>query len=674
VLLLICACLYWFLISLHVVGGACLFRRVFPLESPWLGFVIPTLGFLWILNFIEHSVGISSYLPLLPFTALASAWLVLDPKTKWRGLKLPTGIFLASFAFTLALRALKPNIFNVSSGVYDLPLISSFCMGHKLPPGFSWFPPYPVGQYYTFVHYSASVLIRLLNVNVGTGFNLSSALLSAWLCFVTSAIAWRVSQRSVWITIMAAVLIECAANGSSGYIWLTSKNYDPGLTADLFSGFDDANNNTNSLYKLFYNYPDLYGRRELEIPGFWSWAGTYHATNGGQFFSLFVVWCLVEVLRRRPSNWPWIGLIATPLLTVVTSAWGVPWVGVMMLAGLVVAAFGRYRPQNWRFVLGVLVGTAILMAPTLSDFLNGVIVYYHEPIRAETRTQLAEFLLWWWPIFIPTLALLFIWRKLSPAVLIVYILVPIFFIYVETYTVGVRIDMTGKIWGFLWGMAWSVLFPVVAMQRAIGFRILLGILLISNVLGFCSWATWTYRTISWNDDVLALEGTGTFHSDPIKARIFGTLSLMKGKLLLTGLPSWNCPDCPQLVSFTKNYSYEDASFYVENTFCPGYYDAAPRREKEVGDFYTGKISKPLEFLRYRNIDAVIIWPDDLIKDDVVAYLKEKLQPYYEYQDYRQGTAPNAGIFIYQPSTTFLTPSMPSASPGLVGPPAPTALQ
>ena len=41
------------------------------------------------------------------------------------------------------------------------------------------------------------------------------------------------------------------------------------------------------------------------------------------------------------------------------------------------------------------------------------------------------------------------------------------------------------------GMVWSVLFPVVAMQRGIGFRILLVILLISNVLGFCSWATWT---------------------------------------------------------------------------------------------------------------------------------------------------------------------------------------
>jgi len=37
VMLLLRALLLWSLVSLHVVGGAAVFRRLFPSESPWYG-------------------------------------------------------------------------------------------------------------------------------------------------------------------------------------------------------------------------------------------------------------------------------------------------------------------------------------------------------------------------------------------------------------------------------------------------------------------------------------------------------------------------------------------------------------------------------------------------------------------------------------------------------------
>ena len=43
-MLLLRAVLLWSLVSLHVVGGAAVFRRFFPRESPWWGFFLPSLA------------------------------------------------------------------------------------------------------------------------------------------------------------------------------------------------------------------------------------------------------------------------------------------------------------------------------------------------------------------------------------------------------------------------------------------------------------------------------------------------------------------------------------------------------------------------------------------------------------------------------------------------------
>ena len=636
---------YWLLLSIHVVGGAVWFRRFFPRESPWFGFIIPALVLIVVLNFIEHCIGMPTLIWLLPFSLIACISVMLDPDTKWKGLRLPTGIFLVAFAFTLFLRALKPNIFAVSSGNYDLPVIASFCMGEKVPPSFCWFPPYNLGQYYTFVHYGASVLIRLLNVDVGTGFNLSSALLSAWICFATAAIAWRVSRQRAWIAILAAVLVECAANGTTAYLCFTSPTIDPTQSAVLFNDVDDASNKS-PLLKLLRPVGDYFSRRELEIPGYWSWLGTYHATNGGQFFTLFSVWSLVEVLRRRPSNWPWIGLVVTPVLMLITSAWGAPMVAVLMAAGLAVASYYRLLPQSARLVLAVLTATAVLLAPTLNDFLVSVVSLWREETWGDNHTQFYEFLLDWWPIFLPWLAALCVWPRLSPAVKIVWVLAPLSFWWVEYYTVAARVDMTGKLWGYLWGMAWCVLFPVVAMRRGWGFRILTAVLLLSNFVSFFFWMKWTLQTTPWDTDVYNLQGAGLLQSDPLQAKVMAAVAPIRGQILLAGTPSISCNNCPILANYTLNYDYIDATYFVNGFFCPGAQKQADLRCQGVIDFYAGKIADPLAFLRYRNIAAVIIWPEDHIRDAVVAKLRQQLAPSYVYRDLNPGNAPNAGVFIY----------------------------
>ena len=121
--------LFWGLVSLHIIGGATLFRRFFPRESPWFGFLVPSLALILPLNALEHVLALPALVWLLPFTMGISLWSIFAPGLSWKKLILPTTLFLVAFTFTLALRALKPNVLRVSSGTYDLTILSSFLYG-----------------------------------------------------------------------------------------------------------------------------------------------------------------------------------------------------------------------------------------------------------------------------------------------------------------------------------------------------------------------------------------------------------------------------------------------------------------------------------------------------------------------------------------------------------------
>jgi len=133
------------------------------------------------MNFIEHMIAIPTLKPLLPFTIVGSLWLICSKRTHWRGLRLPTGIFLGCFLFTLFLRAIYPDISAARDGIYDLQFIASFCMGKTLPVESIWIPPMKLIYYYAFGHYGCSILIRLFGFDIGTGFNVGAALISAWI-------------------------------------------------------------------------------------------------------------------------------------------------------------------------------------------------------------------------------------------------------------------------------------------------------------------------------------------------------------------------------------------------------------------------------------------------------------------------------------------------------------
>ncbi len=153
----------WVIISFHVVGAAILFRRYFPKESPWFGFLLPAIALPLLLNFIEHFVPLPSLLWLAPFISLGLLFVIFRGGYSWEGLRLPIAVFLLAYAFTYAVRCINPNITTSSDELTDLNMMLNYCHGEKIPPTDNWLPTMDFKWYYSFQHYGASVVKRLFN-------------------------------------------------------------------------------------------------------------------------------------------------------------------------------------------------------------------------------------------------------------------------------------------------------------------------------------------------------------------------------------------------------------------------------------------------------------------------------------------------------------------------------
>ncbi len=318
-MLILQALFLWLIVSTLMIGGAMLFHRLFPEETPWFGFIIPPLALVVLLNFIEHLVALPVLLYLLPAFLLATIWMMVSGKHFKQPLILPTAIFLAAFAFTFAVRCLRPDIDFTSDGISDLNMINNFSQGKTIPPPDTWMPPYHFEWYYDLQHYAASVMERLLAVKIGVAYNVAHALLSALICVAGAGAAHRLSNGSLWITLAVPFLIESAATGSSAYLYLTAHRSDPDLwmaadPSDMMLHPPDA----NPIWKWLFNdlpaglsqmSPDDISKHQtlrLQVPGFWTWRSEYHANASGHLLSALSILILAELVFVRKTIWPWV--------------------------------------------------------------------------------------------------------------------------------------------------------------------------------------------------------------------------------------------------------------------------------------------------------------------------------------------------------------------------------
>jgi hypothetical protein len=273
------------------------------------------------------------------------------------------------------------------------------------------------------------------------------------------------------------------------------------------------------------------------------------------------------------------------------------------------------------------------------------------------------------------LALVFIWSRLTPVIKTLIFVIPMVLLVVELYTIGTRPDWTGKLWGYVFGIGWIVLFPTLCRQKGFFYRGLTGLLVFCSIISLIGWVQ-NFRDRGWDSrDVLHLEGNGVFRLDPRRGKTLAALSEMKGKVIIPGRSHFMYNETAGIAAFSGTYTYVQWSFFCDEVEGGNTYNQATKREKEVDALYEGTCDNPLLFLRTNDIAAVVIYPLDNIRSEVVAKLKQQLAPYYEYDDFSDDTH-TAGIFIYRPqmegwpADAILHPLPASPAPGVTSAPSP----
>ena len=630
-----------FLLCFHVVGAAALFRRLFPQESPWICFLVPTIGVLSFLNFVEHFVALPNLGWLLPLTLGGTLWAILKPGFSWEGMRFPAILFVVIFTFTFGLRCIFPDISNANEGVFNMTRVLNYFLGGTLPPKDCWLPPFDYGGYYSFQHYGASVLKRLFSTDVGTAYNISFAFLLAWLCLMGAGVAHSLSG-SIWVAMGTVLVLLGAWTGSFPIIILFGPHgADYGLSTNLNA---DWNRPENNLFSWLATQDKFHPDSILEPPTvnlFWS---EFHSTLGGNFITIASLLAGSEVFRLTRQNWAWICLIILPMVVIVTSAWFFFILAFLCGGSLITALVAGRRPQDWRYVIlfsGV--GLALLWPSVFS--VTGIPA--PEGFRwtlPEDRTALWMFIVQWWPVYLPWLLLGFVWRKLDLRSRGILVALPLLYLGAEFITFGDRKLTTEKMWAGIYGAGLVTLLPMVFMREGLIFRLLSIFLLFTSAFCLRTALIEYYPNPLTANNLFQLQGDWWVQNDTQKRRILEVLNQLHAVTILPGKSYWNYSQAAAVVSFSGNKCFVA---YTYNEFHYGRGGEAYYRSQINNEFYDGKIADSRAFLSGNNIDAVLIWPEDAVSDQFLQKLKDQLKSEFFYVDCRMDGPNNAGVFMRQ---------------------------
>jgi uncharacterized protein DUF2298 len=655
------------LICLHVIGAAALFRRFFPRESPWFGFIVPIFLPIAALNFIEHFVALPNLGWLLPITTAGMIWALVKPGFSWDGLRFPSILFIITFSFMLLMRCTRPDVVVYTEGAVDLTRILNYSMGEKVPPIDSWMPPYDSGTYYSFQHYGASLLKRLFSVDIGTAYNLSFALLHALLCLTGAAVAFTITRKK-WIAAMTVIILAAGASGSAPILMLLGKP-DYALSTSLNTGWDDPSyhNPFSWLCARDPAHPDL----TLVTPMYTLYCSEFHANLGATYLTLALVLATYEAFRVGRFFWPWVCLLALPMVIIVTSAWYFIIAAMLTAGGLLLSLAAGRRPQNMAAVLMTASAIIICVWPSFASQSTNL---FDESLVIndwKQHTPLWMFLVQFWPVFLPWIALWFIWDRIDPVTRWLQVIVAVAFVLIEFFSLSAsdnpRYFIVQKLWGDLYGIALITLLPAVFVQRGPLYRMITVVLCI----------TFTFCLLEWNyvehyDDIdrgafAVLTGDHGVKLDKQRARILEVLKNLHGAVVLPGRSNWSYYTAPLVVTLSENRCFVGYTFQ-ESQY--GHGGETEYRNKLDNDFYDGQVANPLAFLRAYNIAAVMIWPEDHLSDDILQKITAQIGSDYYYIDCKMDEAPNAGVFLRQTLTPAITPPASASIPATAAAAAP----
>jgi hypothetical protein len=259
-------------------------------------------------------------------------------------------VFVFIFGYALAWRVSFPDIDGSSEKISDLSYIASYMPGSTIPVVDAWLHPYPSVHYYSFQHYAAALMGRMLGLSAGMTYNYAFCALTA-LIGVAFGGAVSLLARRRWVKIMLVLAFVFGGSGVSGLVHFFYK--DPQLwNTNRFIGTKAYDR--EPLGVMLQAYDDKY--KELDLAGepfaYSIFLGDYHAPMSGYYLlGIGVMGALLWMRTQRAGYAALVG--ATLTWSVLANTWSLP------LQAIWVVGWCWWSRRRWyEPVLAVALGAA----------------------------------------------------------------------------------------------------------------------------------------------------------------------------------------------------------------------------------------------------------------------------------------------------------------------------
>jgi len=616
--------------------GAGLLARKFIEDYP-AARVVGVIAACLVCFFLEHFGGWGPRPPLLPFTTALSVWLIYRNRPALLQNLASEILFGLGFLYCLAWRFMFPNIDDTGEKMPNLMMIEAYMRGTRLPPPDLWLAPFRGNCYYSFQHYGASLLGRVLGIGPGPSYHLAYCTIAGLIALLVGACfahlcPWRPGR---WVGI-ASLALGGSGSAVAAHVLLT-RSY--AIDSVRFLGGAIVHQFANPLGQRVAGWmakPDVEPRDlPMEPLSYILTNGDYHPPLAGFLLLALAVALIAAQVAGAAGSQRSLNhalLAATVPLTLISNAWIFP------LQGLLVGGWFIYCALTGEprcLFAGLIGGTAaaVLEYPYLVEFTQQAIGNYVSPklTGPEDRTPVLGWIMTFWPVL--GIMVLSIFgrehRSLKVFFFVVFALELIgteFFYDHDVYGgVWSRFNSTLKWWGWVFaGIILSLGACNLGSRSRVSRYGTLVLLLPLLVFGYD--LARDFRRMPRNAAGI-LAGSSWIDRDPvIRDMILELRTRPDGVTLESGLVLANT-ESPAVTLFAGKQSLLGWPWH--ETTWRGPLLEIHERQTQIAAFYEGRLPDPLGWLLHNNVAYVLWLPRDNVDGNAhFGPIRDAIKPRY----------------------------------------------
>ncbi len=642
--------------------------------------------------FTEHFVGLGRLGWTLIPLSLAAGWILWRDGRRLKEEREVCFALGAGFFYVLTWRYGLPNIDGNTERLPDLSFVVNYMQGERLPPPDLWYPPYRLNHYYSFQHYGAGLLGRVLGQEPGVACQLAYCLV-AGLAMAAAADLVRAIRPPGWARALVLAVFLVGGTGASPFTPFMIKDV-PGAGGGMVSGektydsmrfvggttfYDDSRLSPFGLAIKRYSIaswtkPVSPTREEVpEMPmetfSYVVELGDYHAPLGG-FWLFALMLAAAARLRANPRETASAALLGATLpATMATNTWNFP-LQVFFTAGVLGLLWWRTREPrdeadsalpparpHWAgFFAGALAATFLLL-PFFRYFLT-LNIGNGSPLRLVSAistkavngyfTPPLLFMMVFWPVLVVALGHLFSARRLGKlhALFWLAMLALVEVVFVDDIYAGSaeRFNTTLKWWPWVFN---GTLLTLAASNLARPSRWVRWstaatlALLLTFTLSLGRYFVGTLAALP-KRNVGQLDGAGWLRNDPpVRTALEFLIYHPHGVIL----------ESPDNMAFCQVGAFSVFSqkptvlgWASHEQLWRGYQTDTYDRYLKIKQFYAGEMADPLAFLEAHDVRYILWLPRDNAAKEALAKLTGQLAGRYYWNEFYRANEYAVGIW------------------------------